>query len=874
MREDLGRNELFQTAHLMILIVYTLFSVALMTVTVLLEWETWALIPIACGLVLGWILHIHQKVPEMARLWVYSLLMMLIAFFYGIHTTSTYDLAVVMCGILVIFILTGIPALINLAMVTYFLAFAYDIAAYVKSGGDVDSLFVSRTMMHIVVMYIIGYVAKIIMQTWNQVLQRTDERISVLTQATETMNDFLVNMSHEIRTPVNAVMGLSRVCIEKEKDEDIRTDLLSMEAAGKRVAEQISDILDYSEINMEHLVVNEEDYMLSSVLSDLVAQLQSVKPDHLELVIDVDPVLPSVLHGDGGKLKKILWHLIVNGLKYTKEGGVYVRLYPVEEEYGINLCIDVTDTGIGMTPREIERVYEGFYQANSGRTRSSNGLGLGMSIVHGFVTAMKGFVTLESDPGQGTTVRISIPQKVVDPAVCMKVRNSEKLILGTYLRFEKFSSPSVREFYNAMIRDIVTGLKVQMHRVETIAKLQRLVDTVNMTHLFVGDVEYEANREYLEQLAEKLLVVVVANDDFVPPKGSHVRVMRKPFYCFPVINILNSDIHTKETKDGALRCEGVRALVVDDEPMNLMVARGIFSRYGMTVTCAESGAEAIKLATEHVFDIVFMDHMMPEMDGVEAMKRLRTETGRRDLPIVALTANAVSTAKEMFLSEGFDGFVSKPVELDELESVLKKVLPKSMISYKMPESREDRIRVPKESRHAAERTAGLAVASDSMQADGSDKVTEDMPLSLLGIDEEKGLHYSQDDREFYKTLLAEFYSDSAKKRADLSLCIDKQDMKNYAITVHALKSTARMIGAADLSEQARLLEEAAKNEDVSYVITHHAQVMESYRRITEGLASYLGLTEEEADGSGEDGAGSDPGGSGAGDDGVFEFLPE
>ncbi|MBR4759745.1 MAG: response regulator [Lachnospiraceae bacterium] len=880
MKEDLGRNELFQTAHLMILIVYTLFSAILMIVSMLLGWENWALIPLAAGVAFSWALHIHQRIPEKMRLWTYSLLMMLTAFFYGIHATSTYDLAVAMCAILLIFILTGIPALINLGMITYYITFTYDIVAYVKSGGEVDSLFVSRTLMHLVVMYLIGYVAKIIMRTWNQVLQRTDERISVLTQATETMNDFLVNMSHEIRTPVNAVMGLSRVCIEKEKDEGIREDMLAVETAGKRVAEQISDILDYSEINMAHLVVNEEDYMLSSVLNDLVAQVRQVKPENLELVIDVDPVLPAVLHGDSGKLKKILWHLIVNGLKYTKEGGVYVRLYSIEEDYGINLCIDVTDTGIGMTAREIERVYEGFYQANSGRTRSSNGLGLGMSIVHGFVTSMKGFITLESDPGQGTTVRISIPQKVVDHSVCMKAKNNEKLILGTYLRFEKFSNPNVREFYNAMIRDIVTGLKVQMHRVETIAKLQKLVDTVKMTHLFVGDVEYEANREYLEELAKKLLVVVVANEDFVPPQGSHVRVMRKPFYCFPVINVLNSDIHTKEAKEGALRCEGVRALVVDDEPMNLMVAKGIFARYGMEVTCAESGKEAIELAKDQVFDIVFMDHMMPEMDGVEAMKRLRTETGRRDLPVVALTANAVSTAKEMFISEGFDGFVSKPVEMEELESVLKKALPKSMISYERPKTREEKIRVPKMLGIEREKATDWAaeekpVSFSGDQMSGGEITAKDQLLRFYGIDVEKGLHYSQDDRQFYETLLKEFYSDSEKKRVSLSLCIDKQDMKNYSITIHALKSTAKMIGATDLSEQARLLEEAAKNEDVSSVINHHATVMERYRHTTEGIAAYLGITGDarnDTSGDVDDGAGGAT--ASQQDAGIFEFMPE
>ena len=861
MNNSYENEDLFQTAHPVVLFVYTLFSLALIGVSLLMGWERWPLILIAAAIVLCWFLHITQIVSDTIRLWIYSMLMMVNFFFYGIHSTSTYDLAVIMSALLFILTLTGIPHLITLGVVTYYITFGYDIFVYLSSGSAVDRLFIARTLVHAVLIHVIGIIAITVMRTWDRVLRRSDEKIASLTESTRTMNDFLVNMSHEIRTPINAVMGLSRVCIEKEEDDDIRQNMVSVERAGKRVAEQISDILDYSEINMENLVINNDDYMLSSVLNDLVTQIKPLKPDELELVIDVDPGLPSVICGDAGKLKKILWHLIMNGLKYSKEGGVYVHLYSVVRAYGINLCIDVRDTGIGMSPRELERVYEGFYQANSGRTRSTSGLGLGMSIVYGFVTAMKGFVTMESEAGEGTSVHISIPQKVTDPSVCMKANNNEKLILGTFLRFEKFSNPNVREYYNAMILDIVTGLKVQMHRVETLEKLQTLVDSVKMTHLFVGDVEYEENREYMEKLAQKMLVVVVANDDFIPQPHSHVRILRKPFYCFPVIRVLNSDIHTKETGAHRLFCRGVRALVVDDELMNLTVAKGIFSRYGMTVECARSGKESIKLCKEKVFDIVFMDHLMHEMDGVEAMKRIRVETGRRELPIVALTANAVSAAKEMFLSEGFDGFVSKPVELEELESVLRKVLPKSMITYEEVEStpvaepvkKDKDLEEPKEHKNAA-------ATESEKETEGIDKDA----LTSLGIDAATGLHYCQEDEEFYKTILEQFYMDSARKIEDASVYRKEKDYSNYSIVVHALKSTAKMIGALELSEKAKALEDAAKNEDGAYIDKNHQKAMEECMVLSEGIKKACGF--ENADEGGQ--SSSDE------DEELLEFMPD
>ena len=823
MEEKFEKNELFQASHLMILISYTIFSVILIGESILLSWENWALIIITLGLVISWGLHIQQKVSSYQRLWVYSVLMMGTFFFYGIHRTSMYDTAPVMTAVIMLYTMTGIKSLITLCQVSYYVTFGYDLVLLFYSGEKVDSLFLTRTLLHLALIFMVGWIARTIIDKWRQVLGRSKEEIEMLSEATTKMNDFLANMSHEIRTPVNAVIGLTGVCIEKEQNPEIKTALRDVKAAGRRVGEQISDILDYSEIDMDHLAVNTEDYMLSSVLNDLVMQVKELKQSELELIIDVDPALPQVMHTDVGKLKKILWHLIVNGLKYTKEGGVYVRIYSIKETYGINLCIQVTDTGIGMTESELERISDGFYQANSGRTRSTSGLGLGMSIVSGFVSALHGFMTIESSPENGTTVHVSIPQEVVDESECMSVRNREKLSLGAFLHFEKYENAYVRDFYNAMIRDMVLGLKVQMHKVDHVENLKKLLTGIKLTHLFVGEEEYSENVPYMEQLSKEMKVVVVAYDDFETRKGSRAKILRKPFYCFPVIGVLNADADSEE-EAGRIFCPGVRALVVDDEPMNLIVANGIFKRYEMVVTTAASGEEAIRLCREQEYDIVFMDHMMPEMDGVEAMKRIRSEAGRRnrELPIVALTANAVSTAKEMFLSEGFDGFVSKPVDLVELERVLKKVLPKSAIELRSEEEEE---------------TQTETVAEKEEQNPYA-------PLKALGVNVERGLYYCQNEEDFYKELLMQFASDAAGKRTNAGIYYFGQDFPNYAIIVHALKSTAKMIGAEKLSEEAKNLEAAAKAGDGIFIQTNHEKVMKEYEKLSNGILALFESVEE------------------------------
>lgn len=828
------RNELFKTSHMMILVAYTLFSIALIGESLLMSWEKWALLVIGISLIVSWIVHIRQMLNPHSRLWVYSLLMMGTFFFYGIHETSTFDLAVVMSAVIILYTMTGVKEMIILCQITYYLTMAYELTNMLYNGTKFDSLVISRTILHIFMISMIGWFARIIIDKWAMVLEESMNEIEFLKDATARLDDFLANVSHEIRTPVNAVIGLTGVCIEKDDTHEMSGELKSIQEAGKRVGEQISDILDYSEIDRKMLVRNDEDYMLASVLNDLVVALRPYKRPEIELVIDVQPAIPSVMNTDVNKIKKILWHLIMNGLKYTREGGVYVRIDSVEQPYGINLCIEVTDTGIGMDAEVLERISEKFYQANSGRSRIGGGLGLGIPIVTGFVASLGGFMTIDSNKGEGTTVRVSVPQKVVDKDSCMSLAHRENLCLAAYLQFDKYPDPNVREYYNRMVSNIVHGLGVQMHRVDNIDNLKKLVASVSLTHLFVAAEEYGTDPKYMEELAKEMMVVVVADNDFKLPKGSKARLMEKPFYCFPVTMILNMDVNEEQTETKML-CPGIEALVVDDEPMNLTVAKGIFKGYGMNITTVMSGQEAIDICRTKRFGIIFMDHMMPGMDGIEAMKAIRADKSSicRDTPIVALTANAVSTAKEMFLSEGFDGFVSKPVELNDLERVLKRVLPASAVIFEAISEAKD----------------------DEEEGDY-------LGFRAAGIDTAAGLRYSQRDEELYNTLLKQFVTEAPAKHNKISTFYNNRDYKNYEILVHALKSTSRMIGATELSEKAKKLEELAKAGGEEITDELQDETMSMYKKTVKVIAKALnisiGAKDNEAAGQSE---------------GVLEFEP-
>lgn len=817
-------NELRALSHLAMVIVVIGFSAVLIVLNMMMGWEKWT-IPLCMAAGLGcFFMHVLHRPPERQRIFIYSIILMVEMFYYSVNVDTLYDSTPVIAVVIVLVSMTQESVLTAASIITGYGGMIYHLIAMQQTVGlELTPSNIIRAIWHLLLVAIVAIIATQLVAAIDRLSEGYESKIKKLGEENKSAGDFLANVSHEIRTPINAVIGLTGVVMEQEKDPQLRRSLRSVEEAGKRVAEQISDILDYSEIDMKKLAVNAEDYMLSSLLNDLVMEIQLIKPRDLELVIDVDPTLPAIMRTDVAKLRKILWHLITNGLKYTKEGGVYVRISPIRQEYGMNLYIEVEDTGVGMTEAEMERVFDRFYQGDSGRTRSTNGLGLGMAIVSGFTSALGGFFTISSKPGVGTRVHVSIPQEVRDTADCMSVRNHQNLCLGAYLHFEKYPNPSVREYYNMMIKRMVQGLKLPMHRVETLENLEKLLSTISFTHLFVAEEEYMTDPDLMEELAHKMVVIVVANPGFPIRPGSKIRLLQKPFYCFPVISALNITSPDEIEEEGRMYCRGVKALVVDDEPMNLTVAIGILNRYGIVVTTAPSGQDAITLCKEQEFDIVFMDHMMPEMDGIEAMHRIRNEMEkeRKILPIVALTANAVSTAKEMFLNEGFDGFVSKPIELTDLERVLKKVLPRALVTYEKAES------VPS--------------ASDIADAAKEKQAPEDEydGLKRLRIETKKGLHYCQDDKEFYRTLLNQFASDGKGKREEAAAFYEKQDWKNYAIIVHALKSTAKMIGAMTLSDQARALEDAAKRGQAAFITENHQQTMQLYETVSEGVLKWL-----------------------------------
>ncbi len=809
------KDEMRMLSQVVLLSALTVFSMVLVTLNLTMGWEKWVIPVFAAGIIICFVMHISGKPGERERIHIFSAFICLEIFYFAVNVDVVYNATPVAILFVIMLSLAKERRIIWICAVSACLALLIRVFGAPNPG---------RVIWHCILIIIASLVAASLVGETRRTEEIYRRYISILLQQNKSADDFLANVSHEIRTPVNAVIGLAGVSIEREQDKENRENLKIISFAGKRISEQISDILDYSEIVGENLVVNKEDYRISALAKEICDRMKVFMRDDLELIIDTDPRIPSVMRTDTAKLKRILWHVIMNGLKYSTTGGVYVHFSTTPQEYGANLCIDITDTGSGMTEEEKERIYEHFYQSDSGRDRSSSGLGLGMSIAKGFVEALEGFISVESEPGAGTTVHICIPQEVVQDSPCMVVKEGKNMLIGGFLDFEKYKDPYIRESYSRMIRNCVNGTNIPIHKVDSAEQLKLLRGSLNMTHLFVGEEEYGTDPEFINSLAREMVVIAFCSEAFNLPENSNIKVIRKPFSAFHILDILNADPSEENLGKKQLGFSNVKVMVVDDESLNVMVAKNLLKRYGINADCASSGEEAVDMCRNEDYDLIFMDYMMPRMDGIEAAGRIRAlkESGGGSVPaMVAFTADAVSTAKERFINEGFLGFLNKPVENAELEKILLSLLPESSVRY------YDTVRIE------------------------DDPVPESIPgdrdfdiLRKSGIDCDKGMGSCLNDKDMYVAVLQEFLKDSGNKQKEMDRFFAEENLSDFTIRIHSVKSSSLMIGAEEVSRKAKDLEQAAKNGDMDFVKENYPLFVPEYKKTVSAIAEAYGSDNE------------------------------
>ena len=491
-------------------------------------------------------------------------------------------------------------------------------------------------------------------------------------------SEFLAKMSHEIRTPMNAIIGMAELALRDEKMGSAREHVLTVKQAGTNLLSIINDILDLSRVEQGKLEIVPTNYHFSFMLNDVVSIIRmKIADSNLHFVVDVDSRMPNSLYGDVARIRQVLLNILSNAVKYTDSGGfVSMRIRgEMDGEDKVNLTIDVEDSGRGIKEENIKNLFDEYAQFDKERNKNTEGVGLGLAIARHIVTAMGGEISVLSEYGKGSTFTVTFSQKVRTNRPIGSVENAGE---QRVLVYEK------RDIYADSLALALGSLGVEYTPVFDDADLLEKLADGKYTFAFVSFGLYRKNRQAIMDVDTKTSIVVLTEFGEVATE-KNVTVLVMPVYALSVANVLNnvrgdSSYHGSAGFAVRFTAPDANILVVDDVLTNLKVIKGLLLPYDMQVSLCKSGAMALAAIKANHYDIVFMDHMMDEMDGVETTKKIR-ELGAddryfADVPIVALTANAVSGMREFFLENDFSDFMSKPVDVVRLNAVLEQWIPK------------------------------------------------------------------------------------------------------------------------------------------------------------------------------------------------------
>lgn len=802
----------------MVLMLYTLYGVGICIIDIRQGWSRWLTFFIAAIIVACWAVHLSHLKTYTVRACVISMLTHINVIILCCHTNNFSSMLVVILSLTVIMAMYGIPELIGISAATTVFSLFYHIV--VLRTFQINNLLESGMEIFWILSLFLGeYMVYFWAKKRNESTIQFYRLIKALQEAERSKDDFLANVSHEIRTPVNTICGMSELVMEEENPQKMKDAMFDIQVAGKNLLSVVSDVLDFSELQSGKIELEEEVYNITSTINDIINMTMAKKSQkELEFIVDCNAGIPCGLMGDEKRIRRVISNLVNNAIKFTNEGGVTLSIDYRRESYGINLVVTVSDTGIGMRRENLEKLFTSFNQVDTKRNRQEGGIGLGLAIAKVLVEKMGGVITIQSKLGKGTTARFVIPQKIVDAQPIARLKNKSELNLATFIDMEQFRMMSIRDAYTNNIAHMIEQMQVRCHNCRSLAELKRREQRETFSHIFISIEEYLLDSDYFDELAKRVTVIVILepkdekklrSDDFV--------CVYKPFYILPIVQYLNRG---KEQAKGKVMVHrrkfmapDVKVLVVDDNVTNIHVIQGLLERYKIHVVEATSGNEALRKIESKDFDFVFMDHMMPEMDGVETLHRIRAKAGNyyQRVPVIVLTANAIAGSREKFLEEGFNDFLEKPVEI----TVLERVILRTISSEKMQDVQEEE---NVEKKYPA-------------QSNSVEKAPEE-EFIIGDLDVKKGMMYCG-GKERYLQTLAESYATSEEVRQQIQSWFEEENWKNYTIGVHGLKSTMMSIGAVNLSDQAKRLEEAGKKEYIDFIRLNHNDLIEEHKRVME-----------------------------------------
>ena len=641
---------------------------------------------------------------------------------------------------------------------------------------------------------------------------------SAAEDASRTKDDFLARMSHEIRTPMNAVIGLSHLCQQTRLDDQQRQYMNKILNSANELLGILNEILDFSKIEGGKLELDHIPFQLNVVMDNLARIISNrAKEKDLDFVYHMDRNIPAVLVGDPLRLTQVLINLAGNAVKFTEKGTVAISILAEESgPHALSLCFSIKDTGIGMTPEQVQHIFQPFVQADGSITRRFGGTGIGLSISQRLVSLMNGTIEAESVPSGGSVFRFTVPLEVADPTTAMPLRTVQDIRalivddsqLSLHVTSANFDSLGIAshcvesgpEAIKALAKAEQDGMPYHliildwrmpdMDGLETARRIRQMATSTEPPVIIMHS-DYELQE--VRPLAQE-----VGIDAFLPKPAT-----ASAFYD-AIMNALghhlDHGVSQQPIPAQQARSDNSRVLLVEDNEINQEIACELLRMAQVRVDTVNNGQEAVDAVAQTAYALIFMDVQMPVMDGLEATRRIRA--AGYTMPIIAMTAHAMRGDRDISLSAGMNDHLTKPLDPEALFTTINHWLPFATSSVVAPAPG---------SPSATQSRDGSTVAPGTTTSSTYTRARR-LPDRIEGFNLSAGLSAVGKNEALYADLLGKFASRYATITEDITNSLQNNDLETAVRLAHTVKGIAANLGAESLAEAAGALEKTITND--------------------------------------------------------------